>query len=60
MAGEYEIDLCAKHSQKFDDVVGRYAERARRASARLGDQAPDDRSPAAQRRHPQLGQANRD
>jgi len=33
---EYEIDLCAKHSQKFDDVVGRYAERARRASARPG------------------------
>jgi len=30
---DYEIDLCAKHSQKFDDVVGRYAERARRASA---------------------------
>ena len=33
---EYEIDLCAKHSQKFDDVVGRYAQRARRASARPG------------------------
>ncbi len=33
---EYEIDLCAKHSQKFDDVVGRYAERGRRASARPG------------------------
>ena len=33
---EYEIDLCARHSQKFDDVVGRYATRARRASARVG------------------------
>ena len=33
---DYEIDLCAKHSQKFDDVVGRYAEHARRASARAG------------------------
>jgi hypothetical protein len=31
---DYEIDLCTKHSQKFDDVVGRYADRARRASAR--------------------------
>ena len=33
---DYEIDLCDRHSQKFDDVVGRYAERARRASARPG------------------------
>jgi hypothetical protein len=33
---DYEIDLCAKHSQKFDDVVGRYAEHARRASTRGG------------------------
>ena len=33
---DYEIDLCAKHSSKFDDVVSRYAERARRASARAG------------------------
>ncbi len=32
---DYEIDLCAKHSQKFDDVVSRYAQRARRASARV-------------------------
>ena len=30
---DYEIDLCAKHSQKFDDVVGRYAQHARRAAA---------------------------
>ncbi|MDX6395631.1 MAG: hypothetical protein QOJ73_6694 [Streptosporangiaceae bacterium] len=33
---DYEIDLCAKHSQKLDEVVNRYAEHARRASARLG------------------------
>ena len=33
---DYEIDLCTKHSQKFDDVVGRYAQLARRASARVG------------------------
>lgn len=33
---DYEIDLCTRHSQKFDDVVGRYAKRARRASARAG------------------------
>ena len=32
---DYEIDLCSKHSQKFDDIVGRYAERARRAAARV-------------------------
>jgi hypothetical protein len=33
---DYEIDLCVKHSQRFDDVVGRYADHARRASARAG------------------------
>jgi hypothetical protein len=27
---DYEIDLCAKHSQKFDEVIRRYAEKARR------------------------------
>lgn len=31
---DYEIDLCAKHSEKLDDAIGRYVERARRASAR--------------------------
>jgi nucleoid-associated protein Lsr2 len=30
---EYEIDLCAKHSAKFSDVVGKYAEHARRGAA---------------------------
>ena len=33
---DYEIDLCAKHSQKLEEVVIRYAEHARRASARQG------------------------
>jgi nucleoid-associated protein Lsr2 len=33
---DYEIDLCAKHSQKLDEVIQRYAEHARRASARPG------------------------
>lgn len=29
---EYEIDLCEKHNQKFDELFGRFIERARRAS----------------------------
>ena len=33
---DYEIDLCVKHSEKLDEVVRRYAEHARRASARPG------------------------
>jgi hypothetical protein len=33
---DYEIDLCERHSQKFDEVVGRYAERARKVSSRIG------------------------
>ena len=31
---DYEIDLCERHSQKFDEVVGRFAEKARKVSAR--------------------------
>ena len=45
---DYEIDLCAKHSQKFDDVVGRYADHARRASARA---ARAKRRTTAHRQH---------
>ena len=26
---DYEIDLCERHSQKFDDVMQRFAEKAR-------------------------------
>jgi hypothetical protein len=32
---EYEIDLCEKHSQKLDEVVSRFADKARRASSRV-------------------------
>lgn len=32
---DYEIDLCVKHSQKFDDVIKRFAEKARRVSGRV-------------------------
>jgi hypothetical protein len=31
---DYEIDLCEKHSQKFDEVLQRFADKARRASHR--------------------------
>jgi Lsr2 len=31
---EYEIDLCAKHSEKFSEVVGKFAEHARRGTVR--------------------------
>lgn len=31
---EYEIDLCAKHSEKFSEVVGKFAEHARRGTMR--------------------------
>ena len=33
---DYEIDLCEKHNQKFDEVMKRFAERARRASTKVG------------------------
>ena len=33
---DYEIDLCERHSQKFDEVMKRFAEKARRASAKVG------------------------
>ncbi len=31
---DYEIDLCTKHSEKFDEAISRYAQRARKSSAR--------------------------
>lgn len=31
---DYEIDLCLKHSDKFDEAIGRFAERARKVSGR--------------------------
>lgn len=33
---DYEIDLCDKHSQKFDEVMRRFADRARKVSGRGG------------------------
>jgi Lsr2 len=33
---DYEIDLCERHSQKFDEVFSRFASRARRAANRVG------------------------
>jgi hypothetical protein len=32
---DYEIDLCEKHSQKFDETLTRFAEKARRATSRV-------------------------
>ena len=58
---DYEIDLCAKHSQKFDDVVSRYAQqRAPRVGPGQPDQAADHSPPAAQCRDTDLGQGKRD
>lgn len=31
---DYEIDLCEKHSQKFDEVIGKFAEKARKVTGR--------------------------
>ena len=33
---DYEIDLCERHSQKFDEVVRRFAEKARKVTTRVG------------------------
>jgi Lsr2 len=32
---DYEIDLCEKHSQKFDETLSRFADRARRVTGRV-------------------------
>jgi nucleoid-associated protein Lsr2 len=32
---DYEIDLCERHSQKFDEVLTRYREKARRVTGRV-------------------------
>jgi Lsr2 len=31
---DYEIDLCLKHSERFDEALGRYASHARKSSTR--------------------------
>ena len=33
---DYEIDLCERHSQKFDEVLKRFADRARKVSTKMG------------------------
>jgi hypothetical protein len=45
---DYEIDLCARHGGKLDETIGRYAQHARRASARA---QPVKRRTAAHRQH---------
>jgi hypothetical protein len=32
---DYEIDLCEKHSQKFDESLRRFADKARKATTRV-------------------------
>lgn len=45
---DYEIDLCVRHSQKFDEVFHKFAERARKASSRV---SRVKRRTSAHRRH---------
>jgi Lsr2 len=45
---DYEIDLCEKHSQKFDEALTRFADRARRVSGRV---TRPKRRTAAHRQH---------
>ena len=45
---EYEIDLCLKHSERFDEAVGRFASHARKPTARV---ARSKRRTAAHRKH---------
>ena len=45
---DYEIDLCLRHSERFDDAIGQFAAHARKASARV---VRATRRTAAHRRH---------
>jgi Lsr2 len=45
---DYEMDLCLKHSTRLDETIGRYAEHARRSSARA---VRTKRRTAAHRQH---------
>ena len=45
---DYEIDLCLRHSERFDEAVSRYASHARKASARP---VRTTRRTAAHRKH---------
>ncbi len=33
---DYEIDLCEKHSEKFDETLKRFADKARKVTGRVG------------------------
>jgi hypothetical protein len=46
---DYEIDLCLKHSERFDEAVSRYASHARKAAA--GRAPRTKRRTAAHRKH---------
>ena len=45
---DYEIDLCERHSQKFDEVLARFADRARKVTGRV---TRPKRRTAAHRQH---------
>ena len=45
---DYEIDLCLRHSERFDDALGKYASHARKSSVRV---PRTKRRTAAHRRH---------
>ena len=45
---DYEIDLCEKHSQKFDEVLRRFAVKARKVTGRV---TRTKRRTAAHRQH---------
>jgi hypothetical protein len=45
---DYEIDLCLRHSKRFDEAVGRFATHARKASTRP---VRTKRRTAAHRKH---------
>jgi hypothetical protein len=45
---DYEIDLCEKHSQKFDEVLRRFSDKARKVTGRV---SRTKRRTAAHRQH---------
>jgi hypothetical protein len=45
---DYEIDLCEKHSQKFDEILKRFSDRARKVTGRV---TRTKRRTAAHRQH---------
>ena len=45
---DYEIDLCERHSQRFDDALKRFSDRARKVTGRV---SRTKRRTAANRQH---------